>query len=56
MRLDALLFPQLDHQFIQRQIALLPDPALDPARHARKFTMPAAIALRLRLQRPGRPL
>ena len=56
MRLDPLLVTQLDNQLIQRQVALFPDPALDPTRHAREFAMPAAIALRLGLQRAGRPL
>ena len=54
--LDAMPVPQLDHQFIQRQIALLLNPAFDPTRHAREFAMPAAITLRLGLQRAGRPL
>ena len=56
MRLYPLLVTQLDHQFIQRQVALFPDPARDPTRHAREFAMPAAITLRLGLQRAGRPL
>lgn len=56
MRLDPLLVTQLDNQFIQRQVALFPDPALDSTRHAPEFAMPAAIALRLGLQRASRPL
>lgn len=56
MRRDALLTAQLDHQFIQRQVALRRDPTPDPIRHARELAMPAAIALRLWFQRPGRPL
>ena len=32
--LDALDFPQFDHQFIKGKVALFPDPAPDPVRHA----------------------
>ena len=56
MRRDALLTAQLDHQFIQRQVALRRDPTQGPISHARALAMPAAIALRLWFQRPARPL
>ena len=51
--LDAMPVPQLDHQFIQRQIALLLDPAFDPTRHARQLAVPTAVALGFGLKRSG---
>ena len=53
VRLNAMPVPQFHHQFIQRPIALFPDPAPDPTRHARQLAMPAAVALRLGIKRPG---
>lgn len=53
VRLNAMPVTQLHHPFIQRQIALFPDPALDPTRHARQLAMPAAVALGPGIKRPG---
>jgi len=53
VRLNAVPVTQFHHQFIQRQVALFLDPALDPARHACQLAMPAAVALRLGIKRPG---
>ena len=47
---------QLDDQLIKCQLALLLDPAFHPTRHARQLAVPAPVALRLGLKRPGRPL
>ena len=51
--LDAMSVTQLDHQFIQRQVALLLDPAFDPTRHPRQLAVPTAVALGLGLKRSG---
>ena len=51
MGLNAMPVTQFHHQFIQRQVALFPDPAFYPARHARQLAMPAAVALRLGIKR-----
>jgi len=56
MGLDALDLPQFDHQFIEGQVALFPDPAPDPACHPRQLAMPTTIALLFGLKRPGHPL
>ena len=53
VRLDAMPVTQFHHQFIQRQVALFPDPALDPTRHPRQLAVPAAIALGLGIKRSG---
>ena len=56
MRRDALLFAQRDHQLIQRQVALILDPARDPTRNTRQLAMTATIALRLWVKPPRRTL
>ena len=56
VRLNAMYAPQVHHPVIQRQVALLPDPALDPTRHPRQLAVPAAIALGLGIKRSGRAL
>ena len=37
--LDPMPLAQFGHQFIQRQVALLLDPAFDPTRHARQLAV-----------------
>lgn len=51
--LDAMTVTQFNHQFIQRQVALLLDPALDPTRHASQLAVPTAVALGFGHQRSG---
>ncbi len=53
MNLDAMSIGQFRNQFVERDLALGGNAALDPAGHACQFAMPAAIALRPRRQRPG---
>ena len=50
MDLDAMGFGQLDGQFIERDLALGGNAGFDPAGHARKLAVPAAIALGPRLE------
>ena len=53
---DAMPVPQFDHELIQRQVALLRDPAFNPTRHARQLAVPTAVALGLGRKRSGHAL
>ena len=50
---DPMPRAQFGHQLIQRQVAFFLDPAFNPTRDPRQLAKTAAIALGLRLKRPG---
>lgn len=53
MHRHAVHLLQLQAQLVQRQLALLGQPGAPPAAQAAQFAMSAAIALGLRVERPG---
>ena len=50
---NTLQIAQFDDQFIKGQVALFPDPAFEPVRHAGQLAMPSPVALRLGLKGSG---